>query len=270
MSMVFPIEGDTERSARYLTARRLQIENGYSGPCAIDVRHAMLSWQVAMRVSAVEVYLQNALTFLAVYDAEFMRSRGSKQEWDYDAMRLASDNDDAIWTFCERWARTFVGDGGPLRWSKALQRSGLGQFDDPDVIDLEAMWGYRHMRIHHAGQFTREFIQRHRGLAERLWSEGLKPADVERWSAAAGRFVDASERGIADRLKARLGAELIEQRQHAEFERQLEDIDKRHEEMMKEESDEARQARISKAIADAEERFALMQELFGPAETDPP
>lgn len=35
LSMVFPMPADTPRSRRYLEARRLQVENDYSGPWAI-------------------------------------------------------------------------------------------------------------------------------------------------------------------------------------------------------------------------------------------
>lgn len=262
LAMVFPIAVDTERSTRYLTARRQRIEDHFSGPWAMDVRDTMLSWQVAMRVSAVEVYLQNALTFLAVYDEEFMRSRGSKQEWDYEDIRSASDNDDTLWTFCNRWARSFIGDGGPQRWCKSLQKSGLGEFSDDDVRELEAMWGFRHMRVHHAGQFTREFVSRHPNEAERLWRQGLQLEDVERWSAAAGRFVEAAEHGIAGRLKARLGSDLIDKRMHVEAERQMAALRERHDRIMSEQSDEDRNARIAKHLAALDERIALMSELF--------
>lgn len=262
MAMVFPMAADTEKSTRYLEARRLQVENDFSGPWSIDVRHSMLSWQVAMRVSAVEVYLQNALTFLAVYDAEFMRSRGSKQEWTYDALRLASDNDDALWTFCNQWARGFVGDGGPARWSKALNRSGLGKFEEFDVDQLEAMWGYRHMRVHHAGQFTREFIQRHREVAERIWENGVQLSDVEQWSEAANRFVASAEGGIAGRLKATLGEDLVGERQDAEFERQMAELSARWE-RIQQVPEEKREAQVAAGMAEVEARLALMMELFG-------
>ena len=261
-AMVFPMAADTEKSKRYLEARRLQVENDFSGPWSMDVRHSMLSWQVAMRVSAVEVYLQNALTFLAVFDADFMRGRGSKQEWTYDAMRVASDNDDSVWTFCNQWARGFVGDGGPARWSKALMRSGLGRFEESDVGQLEAMWGYRHMRVHHAGQFTREFIQRHREVAERIWQNGVQLSDVEQWSEAANRFVGSAEQGIAGRLKATLGEDLIGQRQNAESERQMAELRARWE-RIQDVPEEQREAQVATGMAQAEARFALMKELFG-------
>lgn len=263
LAMVFPMAADTDRSKRYLEARRLQVENDFSGPWAIDVRHSMLSWQVAMRVSAVEVYLQNALTFLAVYDEEFIQSRGSKQDWTYETIRSSSDNDDALWTFCNQWARTFIGDGGPARWSKALNRSGLGIFGDADVDELEAMWGYRHMRVHHAGQFTREFIQRHRDLAQRIYENGLKLPDLEHWSEAANRFVESAEKGIVGRLKATLGDSLIKERQNAEFERQMGQHRARWE-RIQQVPEEQRDAQVAAGIAKAEERFALMHELFRP------
>jgi hypothetical protein len=251
-----------ERSKRYLTARRLRIENDYSGPWTIDVRHTMLSWQVAMRVSAVEVYLQMALTFLAVYDPEFMRSRKSVQEWTYDDARVAADSDDTVWTFCNQWARSFLGDGGPERWSKSLERFGLGTFDKVDIDKLEAMWGYRHMRVHHAGRFTREFVLRHKAAAERLWRDGLQFSDVERWSSAAVRFVGAAEYGIAGRLKAQLGPDLIKEREEAELERQLAMWEERREKG-RADPEADREARIAKHISEMQEQSAIMDEVFG-------
>lgn len=54
MAMVFVMDGDTTRSEKYLRARQIKIETEMSGPWAINVQHTMLSWQVAMRVAAVE------------------------------------------------------------------------------------------------------------------------------------------------------------------------------------------------------------------------
>jgi hypothetical protein len=220
LSLAFGLSDSTPEHLIALEVRRKSIDDAFSGPWGINVAHTMLSWQVAMRVSAVEVYLQDALTFLAVYDSEFIRSRGSVQNWDYDAIRRASDDGKAIWTFCDNWARSFVGDGGPSRWTRALTGAGLGEFDEADISALEAMWGYRHLRIHNAGRFSREFVDRHRSVAERLWRDGLNRSDLDGWRTVADRFVAIAERGIAGRLRGRLGEELIKQREAVEMDRQ--------------------------------------------------
>lgn len=113
IAMVFAQDDESDKSRTELERRRQEINDRHSGPWAIDVGHVMLSWQTAMRVSAVEVFLQDALTFLAVYDEEFIRTRKSDQTWSYGEVRTASDNDDMLWTYCYRWARSFIGNGGP-------------------------------------------------------------------------------------------------------------------------------------------------------------
>jgi hypothetical protein len=220
LAMVLPEEGESPEAANKLAERRRAIEAKFSGPWAIDVGHTMLSWQVAMRVSAVEVYLQAALTFLAVYDEEFIRTRGSEQAWTYDDVRSASDNDEMLWTFCHRWARSFIGKGGPHRWGKALREAGLGTFDESDVTDLEAMWGYRHVRVHEGAYLTREFATRHPEVTAALLQEGLSPARVRGWSSSADKFVAAAEKGVAGRLRAKLGPALIAHREQREGDRQ--------------------------------------------------
>ena len=221
LAMVLPEESDDLEARQYLLHRRSDVDNRYSGPWAIDTERTMLSWQIAMRVSAVEVYLQDALTFLALYDRDFMRSRGSVQHWDYDAIRHASDTDNALWTYCNRWARGFVADGGPKRWAGALHRSGLGRFDDIDLDQLEAMWGYRHLRIHNAGRLTPDFARRHSSEADLLWKEGLSHSRAMQWTTGADEFVDRIEAGVAGRLRARLGQELIAEREQLEMDRQF-------------------------------------------------
>lgn len=268
LGMVFPISVETAKSERCLRARRLQIENDFSGPWSINIQFTMLSWQVAMRVSAVEVYLRDALAFLALFDPEFIRSRGSKQDWDYDSLRTASDNDDALWTFCDRWARAFIGDGGPERWASSLEKSGLGKFDSELVKSLEGMWGYRHMRIHNGAKFSREFITRHPALAASLKKEGLQQQDLQKWSDSATTFVDAVEKGITGRLRARIGEKEITDRENLECERQMKMWEDRRKFIKESETPEQTERRVAAAMQEAEERFALMREFFDPETTN--
>jgi hypothetical protein len=268
LALAFGLPGATPEQLADLQTNRRSINDAFSGPWAIDVDHTMLSWQVAMRVSAVEVYLQDALTFLAVYDSEFIRSRASVQTWDYDAIRRASDKGDAVWTFCNNWARSFVGDGGPSRWARALTGAGLGKFSDAEVASLEAMWGYRHLRIHNGGRFSPEFVTRHREVAERLWRDGLKQSDLSEWRKTADTFVGTAEQGIAGRLRARLGKKLIKQRERAEMNRQFKMLDERMWNNLLAKHPEARERYIA-TKRDKEKRRTLLFELLGiPPEAD--
>lgn len=55
LATVFADKQEPDEDRASLARRRQAIENRFSGPWAIDVGHTMLSWQVAMRVPAVEV-----------------------------------------------------------------------------------------------------------------------------------------------------------------------------------------------------------------------
>lgn len=262
LAMVFPEEHEAEDARATLVQRRARVEARYSGPWRIDVGRTMLSWQVAMRVSAVEVYLQDALTFLAVYDPEFIRKRGSEQSWTYDDVRTASDNDDILWSYGAQWAQSFIGKGGPRRWAGSLEGSGLGRFAVADVATLEAMWGYRHLRVHNAARLTRDFVARHQSVAEDLAREDLQLPLLQAWAATADAFVKSVEGGIAGRLRARLGPELIKERERIEFERQMSVLHERMRRNLIAKFPDAA-ARIESAWADPDENVssALLQEL---------
>lgn len=264
LGMVFPIDADTPRSLRLLEGRRLRIENDFSGPWGIDVQYSMLSWQVAMRVSAVEAYLQDALTFLAVYDDEFIRSRKSLQQVDYDSIRSSSDYDRTLFDFCSRWARNFVGDGGPRRWIESLRGAGLGRFGSTNLSQLESMWGYRHVRIHNGGRLTPEFATRHPEVTERLGEHGLTLSDFEAWSKEADSFVGEAESGIAGRLRARLGETLVAARERAEFDRQVTSLRERYEALNKDLTENEINERIARQEAEFEARVKRMDEPFEP------
>lgn len=264
LGMVFTIDADTPRSLRLLEGRRLRIENDFAGPWGIDVQYSMLSWQVAMRVSAVEAYLQDALTFLAVYDEEFIRSRKSRQQVDYDSIRNSSDYDRPLFDFCSRWARNFVGDGGPRRWVESLRGAGLGRFDSTNLAELEAMWGYRHVRIHNGGRLTPEFATRHPEVTERLGEHGLTLSDFAAWCEEADAFVGEAEGGIAGRLRARLGETLVSAREQAELDRQMTWFKERYETLNKDQTEYEINERIARSQVECEARVKLMNEPFEP------
>jgi hypothetical protein len=264
LAFVFGHDHDSAEARDELARRRQVVDEAFSGPWAIDLGYTALSWQVAMRVSAVEVYLQDALTFLAVYDPDFIRGRGSEQTWGYDDFRTASDADAVLWAYCDRWARNFIGDGGPTRWAAALQRAGLGEFADADVAELEAMWGYRHMRVHNGGRFSPEFVRRHPTAAEAIWNDGLQLAQVKAWIEKANAFVRTAERAIAARLRARLGTALIEERERVRFEASMRKLDIRFKDRLKQRFPD-RAERIEEAFSntDHSEWYSLVHELLG-------
>lgn len=76
------------------------------------------------------------------------------------------------------------------------------------------------------------------------------------------RFVAAAEKGIVGRLKATLGPDLIDQRQNAEFERQMAFFAERRKRALSEVPEEVLQARFDNALTDAMQKSELMAELF--------
>jgi hypothetical protein len=202
---------DTARSRFFLQARIDCIENDLSGPWAIDVRDAMLRWQVVMHVAAVEVYLKEALTTLALFDPKLMRERASKQEWSYENLRTASDSSSVLREFCYRWARSEIdGGAGPRKWVAWLAGIGVPPIPEDDIFQLEQIWGLRHLQVHSGGSLTCEFIRRHPDLADKLYADGLQLSDLIGWRETMQKFVDSVEGAITGRLRAYRPKEIAE------------------------------------------------------------
>jgi hypothetical protein len=262
LSLAFASEklrmGDTPRSEFFLQSRIDRIENDYSGPWHIEVRPAMLQWQLVMHVTAVEVYLKEVLTSLALFDPKLMFGRDSKQEWSYSDIREASDRDTVLREFCYRWARSMVdGAGGPYKWVRWLAGIGVPPLSDVDVATLEGVWGLRHLQVHSGGRLTPEFVRNHRMLAEKLYNEGLSLDDLLEWRDVIHRFVEGIEKAVTGRLRAQLSDE-IAAGQERTSQYMLGTLQKHHDERLAQLGEEELHRRADALMREAYERFWRM------------
>jgi hypothetical protein len=206
------IEGSNASTLGAVTAR------------AGTVEATMLKWQVVMRVTAVEVYLQEALAHYALYDPEFLRARNVKQEWTFEDLFDHSETDSVLWAFCLRWSHGFVGKGSPQSWGTKLQKMGVPEFADGDLQTLDALWGFRHCVVHHGGKVSREFLLRHPKEAESIERDGLSAKDIVAFSASSNRFVMAIDDFIVGTFKRKLGTGRIEALQKLQMEDILDEV----------------------------------------------
>lgn len=249
---------DTARSEFFLQSRIECIENDLSGPWSIDVRYAMLKFQIVMLVTAVEVYLKDVLTTLAMFDPGLMTERESSQEWHYADIRDASDRDTVLREFCYRWARSRIdGGGGPARWVDWLKGLGVPVLGVEDIAELEALWGLRHLYVHSGRAITPEFARRHPELAEKLLAHGIDLEDALRWRSVCWSFVNLVERALVGRLRARRGHEIAEGQERT-AQAMMATLDANHKRMLEVESESDRAIRVTRAMAEAQERFWRM------------
>jgi len=157
---------DADRSARAsLPESPLAPVLRPSNPDAIDGHGSpaafALQWYGVMLVTVAETYLQDVLAFAAELDPSLMaKSEASARYEDVIAADSVQDLADELRA---RWARGFVDDGGPRRWTERLTRMGA-RFPSELGERMEPLWGARHVVIHRAGTVTRDFARRHRNL----------------------------------------------------------------------------------------------------------
>lgn len=250
---------DTPRSQFFLQSRIDCIENDLSGPWVIQPRSAMLSWQVVMLVTAVEVYLKEALTTLALFDPTLMRERESVQKFSYDDLRAASDSDSVLRDFCYNWARSKIdGRGGPPAWMEWLRGIGVSPLSSDKVTELDGVWGLRHQQVHDGGLPTPEFIRRHRSLAERLFAnEGITLDDLLSWRELATELVGQVEQAIVGRLTAHLGDQIAAgQKRTGDY--MLRTLQEKYKNAVEEIGREELDRRAAQVMDAAEERFWRM------------
>jgi hypothetical protein len=232
LATVFWVGEDDPRGEEQEVQPRLEditkeIDTQFSGPWVIDTKAIMLKWRVVMQVTAVEVYLQDALTHFALYDPNLLRDRGIKKEWSYEDVYNHTEADSMLLGFCRKWAKNFVQDGGPKLWTKKLEKIGVRGYTEEDTDELEAMWGMRHMVVHNAGRMTLEFATRHPRYAEVIYNGEFAISHFSRWHLATWEFVRTTDKFIGETLRRKLGNDLIEESQELGFSQMMEIMHRR-------------------------------------------
>ncbi len=157
-------------------------------------------WRLVMLVTFIEAYLQDVLVEAAAIDGEFMTK--SEQPALYADVVAASSIDELANDMRVRWARRWVDDGGPLKWTKKLTKMGGGEFDARIVAKLEEVWGIRHVVIHRAGVVDKEFAMRHTSLGKKA-GDALTVGNsyFKEVFDAVGAFIDPTEAYFLARVK---------------------------------------------------------------------
>jgi hypothetical protein len=197
---------DTDHSRMLLQARVEFVNEGHSGPWAVDVRRSMLDWQIVVQVAAVEVYLKDALATFAQFNPELLRGRSVKQEWSYEQVLFSAEYDRTLHDFCARWSRGFVDSGGPGKWIKQLEAMGARGYAAADADLMRLMWALRNLHVHHGGTPTPEFINQHRRYVEDHLDQLMSLSEWIDMRDASRRFVRTTDAFISERLQAVMGS----------------------------------------------------------------
>lgn len=116
-------------------------------------------WLIVTLVTCTETYLQDVLAYYAEIDPDLMG--GSKQAALYEEVVSAGSIEELAAELRSKWARNWVDDGGPKRWIERFVKMGARGYPDSLVVEMEALWGLRHVIIHRAGRATADLIRRH-------------------------------------------------------------------------------------------------------------
>jgi len=161
----------------------------------------MHEWNAVMVVTFAETFLHDVLVEAAQLDSTILGDAEPKVSYaDISVVEsLAELRVEAL----SRWARGFVDDGGPSRWSSRLLGMGV-RGHDSEIGTLEELWGIRHAVVHRAGVVSAEFLRRHPGLASRVGEKlSVSPERVNGYIESVDRFVDAVDSAFAGRLRAK-------------------------------------------------------------------
>lgn len=139
-----------------VAARISELQDGYAVHLA-RLRTATL-WKVVMLVTCTETYLQDVLAAAARVDASLMRK--SEQQATYASVLTAASLEALADEMRQRWARGWLNDGGPRKWTDKLVRMGA-RFPEGLAERLERIWGIRHLIVHNAGVVTGDFVKRY-------------------------------------------------------------------------------------------------------------
>lgn len=116
-------------------------------------------WYLAMIVTFAEAYLEDILAAAAVVEPALMKESDIKAS--YSEISSSTSIDELAGVLRHRWARNFITDGGPTKWTSRLTKLGAPAFADAHLRELEELWGMRHMVVHRVGRVSADFVKRH-------------------------------------------------------------------------------------------------------------
>jgi hypothetical protein len=156
-------------------------------------------WYVVMLVTFGEAFLHDALAECAAADVTIMGN--TEQKASYSEIVSLGTFEAIEQELRSRWARNFVDDGGPRKWTARLEKMFGSQYTPDAITQMEEAWGVRHMVVHHAGVTTSEFVQRHPILAGKAGERLSIPLQlVFDYASVLGQFVRVTDAAIGRRI----------------------------------------------------------------------
>jgi hypothetical protein len=157
-------------------------------------------WHIAMAATFAETFLHDVLVECCLVDPSLLGEADPSAS--YEEIVSATSLEALKANIYSKWARSFVDDGGPHRWSDRLSRMGVSALPSSVPI-LEEAWGIRHVIVHHAGVVSAEFVRRHPNLKATVGQRiELEPQQVIRYVQAMGAFVAPIDESFAARIAA--------------------------------------------------------------------
>ena len=158
-------------------------------------------WYVVMMVTITEAYLRDTLAEAGKYDSSFMKN--SEQSLTYHDVCNADSIELLSFRMRDTWAKSFVETGGPKRWFEKLRRWGAKDLTDQLLLDLERMWGIRHVMVHRAGKIDSDFLSRHSDFsADKTGNVVVASDDVGDLTMSAIDFAKAVNAYLVNRCTA--------------------------------------------------------------------
>jgi len=158
-------------------------------------------WQVVMAVTFAETFLHDVLVECAAADPTLVAR--SELSAAYEEVASAESLDALKLSMYSKWARSFVDDGGPRRWSERLTRMGVRNLP-VDVTRLEEAWGVRHVIVHRAGVVSSDFVRRHPNFGAKPGQHvTLTPTQVIGYVELIDAFVRPIDASFAERIATR-------------------------------------------------------------------
>lgn len=159
----------------------------------LEQHYKAIQWQVVMLVTYAEAYLQDVLEAAATVGPDLMAK--SEQSASYCEVINAISLEQLASELRQKWARSWLNNGGPNLWIKQLTKMGVCSYPADLATKLEYIWGIRHVVVHANGLATPDFLRRHPSGAKVVGDRLLiKPEEFTSYVSAVSMFVQSTDR----------------------------------------------------------------------------
>jgi hypothetical protein len=161
----------------------------------------MHEWQIVMAITFAETFLHDVLVECAQVDPTVLGE--AQPTTSFSEVSVAESLEALKHEMFSKWARSFVDDGGPTKWTRRLTVLGVRGLPT-ELRELEEAWGIRHSIVHRAGVVSTDFARRHPSLKGEVGEHiDLSAPQVIRYVELIDQFVLPIDASFAARFVAR-------------------------------------------------------------------